>query len=146
MKASSTVFLASSLLLASCGIWGNSDSRISSKAVLSPSLQAETKSQIDFARHVKPILEARCVWCHDGTDKKIPYSLASREGAFKNKRIVPGKPNQSLFYAAAAGEHPPLKESSVGIKVAPSDLKVLERWIDSGAVWPEGAAGKLKGR
>ncbi|MGJ8725231.1 MAG: c-type cytochrome domain-containing protein [Roseibacillus sp.] len=146
MKAISSVFLASSLLLVSCSKWSESETRIDDKPVLSALVQAETKSRIDFARHVKPILEERCVWCHDGKDKKMPYALTNREEAFKNKRIVPGKPDESLFFIAAAGKHPTLKMPSVGMKVAPSDLKVLERWIVSGAVWPQGEVGQLKGR
>ncbi|GHC43380.1 c-type cytochrome domain-containing protein [Roseibacillus persicicus] len=146
MKAITSVFLASALLLASCGKDGDSETQLDGKPVLSARVQAETRSRIEFARHVKPILEERCVWCHDGSDKKMPYKLTNREEAFKNKRIVPGKPNQSLFYLAASGQHPTLKMPAVGIKIAPSDLEVLERWISAGAVWPEGAAGQLKGR
>ena len=147
MQAISSAFLASSLLfLASCGKSRNSETRIADKPVLSSLVQAETKSQIDFARHVKPILKKRCAWCHDGSDESIPYALTNREEAFKNKRIVPGKPEQSLLFIAAGGEHPPLKKTTVGIKIAPSDLKVIERWIVSGAVWPAGEAGQLKRR
>ena len=147
MKAISSAFLASSLLfLASCGFGGDSDSRLSDKPVLSPSAQAETRSQIDFSRHVKPILEERCVRCHDGSDKKTFYSLVNREEAFKGNSIVPGKPSDSILYLAAAGEHPILKKSKEEVSVAPSDLLVLKRWIASGAVWPQGETGELKGR
>ena len=146
MKAISSAILISPLLLASCGLWGDSESRIDDKPVLSPLVQGETRSRIDFSRHVAPILEERCVWCHNGKDKKMDYALTDRDEAFKNKRIVPGKPEKSLLYLAASGEHPALEDSSVSIRVAPSDLKVLERWIDSGAIWPQGDAGELKGR
>lgn len=146
MKASSLLTLVPSLLLSSCGKWEESETRIDDKPVLSALVQAETQTRIDFARHVKPILEERCVWCHDGSDKSMPYLLTNKEEAFKNKRIVPGKPEQSLLYVAASGQHPTLKMPSVGAKVASSDLKVLERWIVSGAVWPSGEAGQLKGR
>lgn len=146
MKAIVSVFLGGSLLLASCGKWGESETRLEGKPVLSTRLQVETKTQIDFARHVKPILEQRCVWCHDGSDKSMPYALTNRAEAFKGKRIVPGSPDRSLFYLAASGEHPGLKMPAVGVKIAPGDLAVLKRWIVSGAVWPEGAAGELKGK
>lgn len=146
MKAITSVFLASGLLLVSCGKWGESETQLDGKPVLSARMQAETKTRIEFARHVKPILEERCVWCHDGSDKKMPYALTSREEAFKNKRIVPGKPDLSLFYLAASGQHPNLKMPAVGVKIAPGDLEVLERWIAAGAVWPEGEAGQLKAR
>lgn len=146
MRAISSAFLFSSLLSTSCGIWGGSETRISDKPVLNYLVQAETKSSIDFARHVKPILEERCVWCHNGTDHKVAYALTNREEAFQNKRIVPTQPGQSLFYVAASGEHPPLENEAKKVSIASSDLKVLERWIVSGAIWPQGEAGQLKGR
>ena len=148
MKVISSAFLGSLFLFTSCGKWGKGKDRISNEPVLKPLVQAETQSRIEFARHVKPILEKRCVWCHDGSDAGVPYSLANREGAFENKRIVPRKPEQSLFYVAAGGKHPDLEgmvEGSMeGSLLASSDLKVLRRWILSGAIWPTGEAGQLE--
>lgn len=146
MKAISNVFFMSLVFLTSCSWWGNSKGQIDDKPVLSALVQAETKSRIDFSRHVKPILEERCVWCHDGSDDDIPYSLSSREKAFQAKRIVPGKPRKSLLFVAAGGEHPALGDSGKEVRIAPSDLAVLERWIVSGAVWPEGTTGQLERR
>lgn len=140
-----SVFLGALLLLASCG-GIDPETRLDGTPVLSPEIQGETRTRIDFARHVKPILEQRCVWCHNGQDQELPYSLANRDEAFKNQRIVPGKPGKSLFYLAASGQHPTLKMPAVGVTIAPSDLVVLRRWIDSGAVWPAGTIGELKGR
>ena len=146
MKVISNVFFISALFLTSCGMWGGSEPGMDDSPVLSSSVQAETGSRIDFSRHVKPILEARCVACHDGKDKKVAYALTSRKEAFKNKNIVPGKPKKSLLYVAAAGEHPAINEDGDKIKIAASDVKVIERWILSGAVWPEGASGHLEAR
>lgn len=145
MKVIVSVFLGVTLLLASCG-GIESETRLDGTPVLSPEIQGETVTRIDFGRHVKPILEQRCVWCHNGKDKEMPYSLVNRDEAFANQRIVPGKPSKSLFYLAASGQHPTLKMPAVGIKIAPSDLVVLRRWIESGAVWPAGPIGELKGR
>lgn len=144
--SSAFFFIIGSLLVASCSLWSRAKYRIDDKPVLSELVQAETKSRIDFARHVAPILEKRCVWCHDGSEEEVPYVLTNQDGAFQNKRIVPGKPEQSLLFVAAEGEHPVLKNSSATIRVAPGDAKVLERWIISGAIWPSGEAGQLKGR
>ncbi|MBK1834880.1 c-type cytochrome domain-containing protein [Roseibacillus ishigakijimensis] len=146
MRATTSILMAGGLLLASCGPNDDSESKLKSRPVLSPRLQAETQSYLDFARHVKPILEERCVWCHDGSDKKMPYSLVNREKAFAGKRIVPGQPEKSLLYLAASGEHPTLQMPAVGVQVAATDLEVLRRWIATGAVWPMGSAGELRGR
>ena len=142
MKVISSAFLASLLLFVSCGRRELPERGVGDQPVLSPVVQAETETRIEFARHVKPILEQRCAWCHDGSEN-VPYSLVTRQEAFQNERIVPRKPEESLFFLAA-GEHPDLEETV--IQVAVSDLKVLERWIVSGAVWPSGEAGQLKRR
>jgi hypothetical protein len=148
MKAFVSVFFGGSLLfglLASCG-GIDPETRLDGTPVLSPRTQAETRTHIDFVQHVKPIIEQRCVWCHNGKDKEINYSLLNRSGAFAKQRIVPGKPSKSLFYLAAGGDHPGLEMPAVGMKIAPSDHAVLRRWIESGAVWPDGPAGQLQGR
>lgn len=145
MKAIVSVFLGVILLLASCG-GIDSEARLAGTPVLSPEIQGETRTRIDFARHVKPILEQRCVWCHSGKDKDLAYSLANRDAAFQNQRVVPGKASKSLLYLAASGQHPALKTPNASVTVAPSDQIVLRRWIESGAVWPAGPTGELKGR
>ena len=146
MKAIASVFLGSALFLASCGSRNALESRLEPSPVLSPRVQSETRTRIDFARHVKPILETRCVWCHDGSDKSVVYNLSSRRKAFRDQRIVSRKPDQSRLYLMAEGQHPLVAESTLAVKMAPSDLLVLRRWIDSGAVWPEGEVGELKGQ
>ncbi len=143
MKASSLTAFASALLLASCGPWGETRKPHSRQPVLDSLTQAETASRIDFARHVRPILTKRCVWCHQENEIGKLYLLTSKEEAFHKQRIIPGKPAQSPFYLATTGQHPQLKEYPKGVQIAKSDRKVLERWILSGAVWPAGQAGQL---
>ncbi len=146
MKAILNVFFLNFLLLTACGKWNKSENRLTNKPVLSTLVQAETKSRIDFSRHVKPILEARCVTCHHRKTKTISYLLTNQKEAFENERIIPGNPTQSPLYTAASGEHPPLGNSSKKIQIAATDLKVIERWILSGAIWPAGEVGQLEKR
>ena len=133
-------------LLASCGGKNDSPSGINQKPVLSARRQAETETRIDFARHVKPILEERCLSCHDGSNPNTLYLLTCQEEAFKNRRLVTKKPSQSLLYIAAQENHPPHPESERKIKLDSGDLIVLRRWILSGAIWPSGKAGQLKAK
>ena len=141
MRAIVIAFLTTILHLNSCGRSNRALRGLSDKPVLSTRLQTETLTQIDFARHVKPILEERCVWCHDG--KKADYNLTNRNEALKNQNIIPKEPEQSPLYLAAAGQHPELKAFDAEVKIASSDLLTLKNWISSGALWPKGPSGNL---
>ena len=143
MRAIVIAFLGINLLLSSCGNSGQPDPRLNDSPVLSARLQAETTIQIDFARHIKPILEERCVWCHNGKNEATDYALTNCAEAFKNQQIIPNKPRQSPLYQAAAGKHSKLEIPETKVKIASGDLIALKNWISSGAVWPEGPAGDL---
>lgn len=133
------------LLLISCGWGGKDDSTDTNKPIHNALVRGETRSQIDFSRHVKPILEQRCLRCHDGKNTDTLYALSDGTEAFKKSRIVPGKPSQSLFYVAASEKHPSDSgEPSKGTQLDKGDLLVLKRWILSGAIWPTGEAGQLR--
>lgn len=36
----------------------------------------EAKTSVDFVKHVKPILESRCLYCHDG--KEMPGNAGAK--------------------------------------------------------------------
>jgi hypothetical protein len=146
MKAIVSVFFGGGLLLALLASCGGIDpaTRLDGTPVLGPRVQAETRTHIDFVRHVRPIIAQRCVWCHDGKEENIAYNLTNRDDAFAKQRIVPRQPSKSLFYLAASGQHPSLETPGLEVQIAPSDLAVLRRWIESGAVWPAGPAGEVR--
>ncbi len=118
------------------------ETRPAGEPVLSAAQLREAQGGVDFERHVRPILEARCLACHDGKEMPGQYSLATREEAFragpKGPRIVPGHANQSLLYVSISTGNHALSMPVVGIRVAAEDIQVLRRWIDGGAAWPEG--------
>ncbi|MDP0491204.1 MAG: c-type cytochrome domain-containing protein [Verrucomicrobiota bacterium JB023] len=146
MKKIASVFFGSVVILASCGGGNKSETRLKGPPVLSPELLAETKTRIDFVRHVKPILEHRCVWCHNGKDKKMPYVMTNRSEAFAGGRIVPGRPDESLLFRAMSAEHEAITMPAVGFKVPKEEVEVVRKWIEIGATWPAGKAGELRGK
>ena len=118
------------------------------ETVLSASEIQNAKTRVDFTTHVKPILEARCVMCHNRKALPGRMSLENKKLAFApaptGMPIVPGHPERSLVLAniknghAHANAMPP-----VGERITEDELAVLTKWIKDGAVWPEGRAGKL---
>ena len=54
----------------------------------------EAKTSVDFVKHVKPILESRCLYCHDGKGMPGKFEMTSGKTALASgpsgSRIVPG--------------------------------------------------------
>lgn len=104
---------------------------------------------VDFTRHVRPILEAKCVACHSEGGLPGRMDLGSRERAVRSGAlgvfIVPGKPEQSLFVSQIGSAPAHLKAMPpVGQQVTDDEIRVLRRWIAEGARWPHGAEGELR--
>lgn len=111
--------------------------------------QAALRGQVSFSQHVAPILQSRCLPCHDGKTLIGILDLTSRRRAFLpgpsgQPRIVPGDPSRSLlFLNPQAAHHSVQAMPPVGNRLTEGDLAVLRRWISQGAPWPEGPAGFL---
>ena len=89
---------------------------------------------LQFEVDVRPILKAHCWQCHGeeeelhgGVDVRLVRFLL--KGGESGAAIVPGDHSASLLYQRmASGEMPPGKK-----KIAPNELELIARWIDSGA-------------
>ncbi len=111
--------------------------------VLSVSALKSSHGKIDFVTHVKPVLEAKCVACHNR--ETLPFfSMENRALAFASpSRIVPGHPEKSTLIINGTQNHaktmPP-----VGERLTPDEKRILTEWVRQGALWPDGKAGTLK--
>ncbi|MCB1203736.1 MAG: DUF1549 domain-containing protein [Verrucomicrobiae bacterium] len=80
----------------------------------------------DFEKEVAPILEAKCLFCHDATAKKGKFDLSSPEArshtSFADLLDLVSGPEPEM-----PKEEPPLTEAEV---------KTLAAWIAAGAPWP----------
>jgi uncharacterized membrane protein len=110
-----------------------------------PPLQITGK--VDFARDIAPILEASCVKCHfPGKVKgklRLDTKALAMKGGENGKVIVPGDPAKSPLYTALLLG--PDDEGHMPDKADPlpkSQIEAIRRWIEEGAVWPEGATLK----
>lgn len=144
--------LVALLMLGACKHTENSGSET---APVGPSVLSEQAmkdalhGKVSFSTHIKPVLESRCLPCHDGKTMPGLFSMTTRDAAFQNgalgPRIVPGKPEQSLLFLNPRGTHKAVNVMPpVGNRLTPEELKLLGRWIEQGADWPQGTAGKLK--
>ncbi len=97
---------------------------------------SKTKS-IDFQQLVLPILQDRCVDCHNERLNMADLRLDSREAMIESGVLEPGAADKSLLVRR-------LHERELGILMPPTgllskpEIEILTAWINAGAEWPAG--------
>jgi hypothetical protein len=102
-----------------------------------------TKAGVTYATDIKPIFDAACIKCHDGTKPKIAAKLAldTLAGALKGSRdgkvITPGDSAHSdlVLSIAHAGDDPDtfMPKGKGAKKLADDQIGLIRAWIDQGA-------------
>ncbi len=110
---------------------------------LLPAGRAEEK--VNFAKEIKPILEAACVKCHGPDKQKGKLRLDSREAWLKGGDNGPvftsGQPEKSDFFQRVTlteDQDDVMPPKGKGDHLTPAQIDRLRRWISEGAEWPEG--------
>jgi mono/diheme cytochrome c family protein len=135
---------------ASCATPPDSETKPMGENVLSKeAIHAAKAGPVDFVAHVKPVLEAKCVMCHNRTALPGHGSLENRQEATRSGAlgayIVPGHPEYSLLVANVKSAHQKVSVMpAVGERLTPDEYAILNKWVKEGAQWPAGAAGTLK--
>ena len=97
---------------------------------------------VDFVREVRPIFEKHCYECHSAKKQKNDYRLdikaiALTGGEDHAPNIIAGKSADSPLFRFASGADEKITMPPK-TKLSSAEIDVLKRWIDEGAVWPEG--------
>jgi hypothetical protein len=107
---------------------------------LSHSLNAE----VDFARDIRPILNANCTACHGGVKEAgevsfIYRDLALGKGESGKSVIVPGNPDASEMIIRITSTDPDeiMPKPEHGPALAKFQIDILRQWIKEGAKWGE---------
>ena len=113
-------------------------------AVVAPAPAAPALT-VNFVRDIQPILESRCLECHNPDKVKGELLMHTAEALLKGgdsgAGIVPGKPEASeiLKRVVLAADHddvmPPKKS---GAPLTAQQSQALKQWITEGALIPEG--------
>jgi len=94
---------------------------------------------VRFRDQVVPLLERRCVSCHNSADPKGGLALDTHASALKGGSLgvafTPGKPDASLLLDYVSGDAPEMPKN--GPPLNPDEVAVLRDWIAAGATWPE---------
>jgi hypothetical protein len=97
---------------------------------------------VDFVREVRPIFEKHCLECHGAEKQKNDYRLDIKSVAFTGgddhaPNIIPGKSTQSPLFRFVSGLDADISMPPKS-KLSGEEIGTLKRWIDEGAVWPDG--------
>ena len=95
-------------------------------------------ADVDFRRDISPILERRCLSCHNGAEKKGKLSLQTEKealaGGENGAAIEPGKPAESLLLDYISGDKPEMPKK--GPPLTKEEVALIRDWIAAGAKWP----------
>ncbi len=87
----------------------------------------------DFEREVAPILESRCLACHDAASAEGDVRLDSRAAVLEH--LVPGRPDVSVLMEQVSGAKPAMPRKEKPLTAA--QVGILRAWVQAGAPWPE---------
>ena len=101
---------------------------------------AAGQAPVDFVQNVKPVLEQNCFSCHATSQSANIPAFTSRQALIEAKLLTPGKAEESRFYQVLLrAEGTPGAMPPSGARIANRDIRAIQRWINAGANWPEGA-------
>ena len=100
-----------------------------------------TSSDADdlFHDRVAPLLERRCLSCHNENDRKGEFSLQTQQHLMDSGFVEPGKPDESQLLSVVVSKSacvPPAMPKDGG-PLTDDEVAALRQWIAEGAAWPE---------
>jgi ankyrin repeat protein/mono/diheme cytochrome c family protein len=111
--------------------------------------ESEVKpSDVDFAKHIKPVLERSCAGCHGKEKPKSRFKVTDRQALLRGGEsgipsIIESKGAESPLIRQVRGqvedmEMPPLSKRERYPGLTTQEIDRLSAWIDGGAPWPDG--------
>ncbi|MBO60819.1 MAG: hypothetical protein CMO63_02440 [Verrucomicrobiales bacterium] len=95
------------------------------------------RAEVDFAKSVQSVFEARCIDCHGSKKQKGDLRLDSLKAA--SSVIEPGKSGESDLFKRIIlpADHEDIMPPK-GDPLTKEQIDGIKAWIDEGAKWPEG--------
>ena len=98
---------------------------------------------VDFVREVRPILQQHCYECHGEQKQKSGLRLDIKAAALKGgdehaPNIIAGNAKESPLIRFVTSKDGDEQMPPKGERLSAAEIATLSRWIDEGAVWPEG--------
>jgi mono/diheme cytochrome c family protein len=106
---------------------------------------AASAAEIDFVGQVRPILARHCYQCHGPKVQEggLRLDLRARalSGGDSGQVIKPGSSAGSPLIERVASAEEEQRMPPEGERLTADQIAILTRWIDTGAQWPDSAAG-----
>ncbi|MBC7968316.1 MAG: hypothetical protein H7Z17_20615, partial [Fuerstia sp.] len=92
-----------------------------------------------FRDKIAPLLERRCLSCHNENDRKGEFSLQTPQHLRDSGHVEPGKPDESRLLSVVIPESacvpPTMPKDADPLTV--EEVAMLRQWISDGAKWPD---------
>src|SRR3954471_2268345 len=103
---------------------------------------AKAEEPIDYARQIKPVLQARCYACHGVLKQKgglrLDTAALAIEGGKGPAAITPGDVEASALIDRVSAEDESERMPPEGEALTPAEIAALRAWIAQGAKGPTG--------
>jgi hypothetical protein len=97
---------------------------------------ARAADPIDYAKHVRPVLQERCYACHGALKQQSKLRVDSGAALLKAGVVVPGKPAESELVARVSSTDDDERMPPEGHPLKPEQVALLKAWIEQGAKVP----------
>lgn len=108
------------------------------------SLSLAAAEPIDFARDIRPILNANCTGCHGGVQMNggvsfIYRDLVLAEGKSGKATVIPGDPEGSELIVRITTDDLDdlMPQPDHGPRLSDKDVALIRQWIEEGATWSD---------
>lgn len=106
-------------------------------------LGTPASARVDFRADVEPVLQQHCYKCHGPAERKGGLRLTSRSEALEPGDhgvpvITEFSADASLLIDLVSSDDPDERMPYERDPLTPEEIDTLRRWIDQGAVWPDG--------
>ncbi len=91
-----------------------------------------------FREYVAPILQARCLSCHNAAEQQGEFSLQTQATAFADGHIEPGDADASYLIDLITPVDGLAEMPQDGPPLSDDEITAIRKWIDEGAIWPDG--------
>lgn len=106
-----------------------------------PELPAAATTPVDFSRDIQPLFSATCFRCHGPQRQRgglrLDRSADGLRGGDTGSVIVTGKSAESPLIHHLTGTEGAARMPPDADPFTPTQIGIIRRWIDDGAVWPE---------
>src|SRR5688572_10844895 len=104
-------------------------------------LPRPASQNVDFARDIKPLLEAACIKCHAHGQNKGGFQIDTRETILKGGETgpgaVPAQSDESYLVQLVAGADPDKIMPQKRTRLTAEEIGLLRAWIEQGMRWGE---------